>query len=140
MKSQRGSLWRKTTITLLTSSDPIAFLATRDPARARAFYEDTLGLDLVADEPFALVFNAHGTMLRISKVREFTPAPYTVLGWKVADIPSAVKELERKGVVFERYAGLAQDELGIWTSPGGAKVAWFKDPEGNTLSLTQLAA
>jgi hypothetical protein len=91
----------------------------------------------VVDDSFALVFDAHGVMLRVARVHELTPAPYTVLGWKVADISAAVKELQIRGVAFERYEGLDQDELGIWKSPGGAKVAWFKDPDRNTLSLTQ---
>ncbi|MBZ5544870.1 MAG: VOC family protein [Acidobacteriia bacterium] len=122
---------------MLASNEVIAFVATRDSAKARAFYENDLGLRLMGDEPSALVFDAHGTMLRISKVREFTPASYTVLGWRVPDIRGAVAELERKGVAFERYEGFGQDDRGIWASPSGAKVAWFKDPDGNTLSLTQ---
>ena len=92
---------------------------------------------LVADEPFALVFDAHGVMLRVTKVDAVTPAPYTVLGWRVPDIGAAVMELGGSGVVFERYQGMPQDELGIWTSPSGAKIAWFRDPDGNVLSLTE---
>lgn len=124
---------------MLSSCDVIAFLATRDPARAKEFYEKVAGLRLVADEPAALVFDSNGTMLRISKVREFTPAPFTVLGWKVEDIRRAVSELARRGATFQRYEGFRQDALGIWASPSGAKVAWFKDPDGNTLSVTQFA-
>ena len=122
---------------MLNSCDVIAFVATTEPARAREFYGKVLGLGLVADEPFALVFDAHGTMLRIAKVQEFQPARHTVLGWTVPDISEAVEELKAKGVTFERYEGFNQDDLGIWAAPHGAHVAWFKDPDGNTLSLTQ---
>jgi catechol 2,3-dioxygenase-like lactoylglutathione lyase family enzyme len=122
---------------MLSSCDVITFVATAKPTEARRFYEEILGLRLVVDDSFALVFDAHGVMLRVARVHELTPAPYTVLGWKVADISAAVKALQVRGVAFERYQGLDQDELGIWASPGGAKVAWFKDPDRNTLSLTQ---
>jgi catechol 2,3-dioxygenase-like lactoylglutathione lyase family enzyme len=126
--------------TMLMHSAPLlAFVATEKPAMARAFYQDKLRLPLTADEPFALVFNAHGTMLRVTKVEKVTPVPYTVLGWQVDDILSAVNELAERDVKFERYDGLKQDRSGVWTSPSGAKVAWFKDPDGNVLSLTQFA-
>jgi catechol 2,3-dioxygenase-like lactoylglutathione lyase family enzyme len=121
---------------MLGESELMAFCATADAERARAFYEGTLGLRLVADEPYALVFDAHGTMLRLQKVQAVTFAPGTALGWKVADIAEAVRELARRGVHFERYEGMEQDELGVW-AVGGAKVAWFKDPDGHTLSLTE---
>ena len=104
---------------------------------ARAFYRDTLGLALVGEDPFALVFDANGTRLRVSPVKEMTPAPYTVLGWDVEDIVAKVKDLVERGVKFERYGFLPQDELGIWQAPEGARVAWFKDPSGNTLSIAQ---
>ncbi len=122
---------------MLDSCDVIAFVATKDPARARGFYENTLGLRFVVDEPPAIVFDANGTMLRIAKVRELTPAPFTVLGWRVPDIVREVTDLAQKGVTCERFEGFDQDDLGVWTSPVGAKVAWLKDPDGNTLSLTQ---
>jgi catechol 2,3-dioxygenase-like lactoylglutathione lyase family enzyme len=116
----------------------IAFVATRDAERAKKFYRDTLGLSLSDESPFALVFDAHGTMLRVTPVKDISPAVYTVLGWQVPDILVAAKTLDKAGVRFERYEGLQQDELGIWTVPGGgAKVAWFKDPDGNTLSISQ---
>lgn len=122
----------------LSSAPVIAFVATTDPARAAAFYRDTLGLRLVSDElPFAIVFDAHGTMLRVTAVRELTPAGYTILGWRVPDIASAVDSLATAGVKFEIYGMPNQDERGIWSSPSGARVAWFHDPDGNTLSLTQ---
>jgi catechol 2,3-dioxygenase-like lactoylglutathione lyase family enzyme len=115
----------------------MAFVATRDPIRARAFYRDTLGLELVSGDQFALVFDIGGTMLRVTTVQELTPAGYTVLGWQVQDVVGAAKSLQQNDVVFERYPGMVQDEHGIWKSPSGAMVAWFKDPDGNTLSITQ---
>lgn len=122
----------------LSEHNPIAFVATRDPARAREFYQQTLGLRLVGDElPFALVFDLHGIMLRVTAVHELTTVPYTVLGWNVPDITEAAQALRADGVVFQQYPGLEQDDHGIWTSPSGAKVAWFKDPDGNTLSISQ---
>src|SRR5262249_41918328 len=105
--------------------------------RARAFYETKLGLQFVADEDYAVVFNAHGTTLRIQKVPELQAALHTTLGWQVDNIEQTVRELTGRDVTFERYGFLSQDELGIWTTPTGARVAWFKDPDGNTLSLTQ---
>jgi catechol 2,3-dioxygenase-like lactoylglutathione lyase family enzyme len=116
----------------------IAFVATHDPARAKAFYGKKLGLRLVSEElPFALVFDARGTMLRVTIVKTFSAAGFTVLGWQVPNIIVAAQGLQRAGVQFERYPGMDQDELGVWTSPGGAKVAWFKDPDGNTLSISE---
>ena len=122
---------------MLGAHNLVAFSATKDAARARTFYESTLGLHLVADEPYALVFDAHGTMLRVQKTQKFEPVPHTSLGWNVPDIAAAVTALAHKGVEFSRFDGLGQDEAGIWSSPSGAKVAWFKDPDGNLLSLTQ---
>jgi len=115
----------------------IAFAATANPARAKAFYRDTLGLKLMSEDGFALVFDANGTMLRVQRVQQVMISPYTSLGWAVPDIGATVKQLLANGVVFERYDRMAQDELGIWTSPAGAKIAWFKEPEGNTFSLTE---
>ncbi len=115
----------------------IAFVATTDPRRAKAFYRDTLRLHLVSEDSFALVFDVAGTMLRVTTVQEVATAPYTVLGWQVPNIAVIVKSLQSAGVTLERYRGIPQDSLGIWTSPSGAKVAWFKDPDGNTLSVTQ---
>jgi len=122
---------------MLSSASIMAFVATRNPNKARAFYQETLKLKLTADEPFALVFDASGTMLRVSKVQELTPAPFTVLGWKVHDIASEISELRYRGVTFELFKGFQQNDLAVWTSPSGAKVAWFKDPDGNLLSLTE---
>jgi len=123
----------------LASSSLVAFVGVCDPDRAKRFYRDTLGLRLVSEElPFALVFDVQGTMLRVTVVPEVKPAKFTVLGWKVPDIQAAVSSLDKQGVEFQRYAGLQQDGLGIWTSPNGARVAWFHDPDGNILSVTQL--
>jgi len=125
-------------MSLLASSKIAAFSATADPDRAKAFYRDKLGLRLVSDEQYALVFDAAGTMLRVQKVKEVPEAKYTTLGWNVPDIEAKVDELKKAGVKFERYGFPGQDEKGIWTVPGGAaKVAWFKDPDGNILSLAQ---
>lgn len=115
----------------------MAFVATADEKRARAYYENVLGLRLLRDEPFALVFDANGTMVRIAKVGKVTPAPYTVLGWEVDDIRATVTDLHKRGVVFEVIRGFQQDDLGVWTAPDATKVAWFRDPDGNMLSVTQ---
>lgn len=122
---------------ILGTQKLVAFVATRDPTRARKFYRDTLGLALVSEDESALVFDAAGTMLRVTPVQELVSPQYTILGWQVPDIVHTVKGLQKAQVIVERYPGMPQDELGIWNSPGGAKVVWFKDPDGNTLSITQ---
>ena len=123
---------------MLRSHPIVAFVATTDPKRAKAFYVKTLGLRLVSEDGFALAFDAGGTMLRVAIVKTLQPAGYTVLGRNVPDITKAVRDLVKNGVTFQRYEGMPQDDLGIWSSPSGARVAWFSDPEGNTLSLTEL--
>jgi catechol 2,3-dioxygenase-like lactoylglutathione lyase family enzyme len=133
---EKAALARRT-LHLLGSQELVAFVATRDPRRAKTFYRDTLGLPLVSEDQFALVFDAAGTMLRVATVQEVAVANYTVLGWKVSDIVQTANKLQEAGVSLERYAGMQQDELGIWRSPSGARVAWFKDLDGNTLSITQ---
>jgi catechol 2,3-dioxygenase-like lactoylglutathione lyase family enzyme len=115
----------------------VAFVVTTKPQEATAFYSDKLGFKFLQDDSFVLVFDAHGTRLRVVKMKKFTPAGFTILGWEVEAIEKTVAELAARGVVFERFEGMAQDELGIWNSPGGSKVAWFKDPDGNVLSLSQ---
>ena len=125
---------------MLGSADLIAFVPTRDPARARQFYESTLGLEFISADAFALVFNAHGTTLRVanvSNVKDFRPAPFTIVGWQVTNASDTVGDLEKKGIRFERFQGMDQDAQGIWQSPTGAQVAWFKDPDGNILSITE---
>jgi catechol 2,3-dioxygenase-like lactoylglutathione lyase family enzyme len=122
----------------LTNCDVMAFAPTCDQARAIEFYRDKLGLKMTSQDNFAAAFDANGIMLRVSSVpAPLTPQPFTILGWKVADIAATVRSLGSAAVTFERYPQIGQDELGIWTAPSGAKIAWFKDPDGNILSLTQ---
>ena len=116
---------------------PILFAATTNSKRARKFYEEALGLELVADDPFALVFRVGRLQLRLQKVDRKPKIGYTVLGWAVKNIRKTVRELSKAGVMFRRYEGLDQDADGIWRTPGGARVAWFRDPDDNTLSLTE---
>jgi catechol 2,3-dioxygenase-like lactoylglutathione lyase family enzyme len=123
---------------MLKSRPIVAFVATTDPERAKIFYAKTLGLRLISEDGFALAFDAGGTMLRVAIVKTLQPAGYTVLGWIVPDLAKAVRALATRGVRFQRYEGMRQDDFGIWSSPSGAHVAWFTDPEGNTLSLTEL--
>jgi catechol 2,3-dioxygenase-like lactoylglutathione lyase family enzyme len=123
---------------MLGSIDIVAFVPTNDSARARAFYEGVLGLRFVKDDGFALVLDANGIMVRVAKAPPpFMPAPFTILGWQVTEIEKVAEALQAKGVVFERFGFFEQDKLGIWTAPSGDKVAWFKDPDGNILSLSQ---
>ena len=122
---------------MIATSPIIAFIPTKDAAHARAFYEQQLGLRFVSDDTFAIVMDANGTMLRIVRVGEFTPAPFTILGWQVEDIHKTIAEMSAKGVQFTRYPYFEQSADGVWTAPGGAKVAWFLDPDGNTLSISQ---
>jgi len=123
---------------MLKSRQIVAFVATTDPKRAKPFYAKTLGLRLVSEDGFALAFDAGGTMLRVAIVKTLQPAGYTILGWIVPDITKAARDLVKRGVIFQRYEGMSQDDLGIWSSPSGARVAWFTDPDRNTLSLTEL--
>jgi predicted enzyme related to lactoylglutathione lyase len=120
---------------MLSSSPVVAFIPTSDFDRARTFYVDTLGLTFLRSDGFAMVLESGSVNIRVVKV-EFKPAPYTILGWSVENIETAVTELTAKGVAFERYDFMAQDGPPIWTSPGGSRVAWFKDPDGNVLSLS----
>jgi catechol 2,3-dioxygenase-like lactoylglutathione lyase family enzyme len=123
---------------MLNMQNVVAFIATRDGERARDFYEKTLGLKVVSNDDYALVLDAHGTMIRVQKIELFTPHPFTALGWQVANIEDTIQALQKRGVAFERFSGMQQDERGVWRSPSGARIAWFTDPDGNTLSLTQL--
>ena len=122
---------------MLGSCDLVAFVATTDLERARAFYGEILGLPMVEQSPFACVFEAHGTVLRVTPVAEVAAAPYTVLGWTVPDVVATVQALAEAGVALTRYDGIDQDELGVWRTPSGARVAWFCDPDANVLSVTQ---
>ena len=116
---------------------PILFAATAKPEQSRLFYQDTLGLQFVSDQPYAIVFDTGGIMFRIQKVEQVTPPSYTVLGWEVNDINQTVATLSDKGVMFQKFPFLTQDESGVWTTPDGARVAWFNDPDGNMISITQ---
>lgn len=122
---------------MLAESDLIAFVGVKDLPRARAFYQDVLGLPLLGEEETALRFDANGTTLRVSEVPEPARARYTVLGWEVADLVAAVRGLSDAGIAFQRYEGFVQDDLAVWTAPDGTRVAWFEDPDGNLLSLSQ---
>ena len=124
---------------ILGATDIIAFVPTKDSDKARDFYEGVLGLQCVSDDGFALVFNANGIMIRVVKMQQVTPVQYTILGWQVKEIEKVVTRLQEQGVRFERF-GFKQDELGIWIAPSGDKVAWFKDPDGNTLSVSEHVA
>ncbi|MBZ5552047.1 MAG: VOC family protein [Acidobacteriia bacterium] len=125
---------------MLGSSKIMAFVPTQDYKKARAFYEGVLGLGVVSEDRFALVMDAAGIRVRITKVPDFKLHKYTILGWEVSQIEKIVSGLEQRGVQFERYGLPGQDEHGIWTAPGGDKVTWFKDPDGNILSLSQHSA
>lgn len=122
---------------MLESSKLTAFCATTDATRAKAFYGDALGLELRYEDDFALSFDANGTELRVQKVPDFTPQGFTVLGWQVSDVDAVVDMLATRGVTPENFEGLAQDERGVWDAPGGARIAWFRDPDGNLLSVAE---
>ena len=115
-----------------------AFIPTINPVKAKKFYMEALGLNLLNEDNYALEFDANGTRLRITTVDKLIPHPFTILGWDVDDIEDSVKSLSSGGTIFEKYEFLEQDSFGIWTAPGGTRVAWFKDPDGNLLSLSQL--
>ena len=121
---------------MLGAMNIVAFVPTKDAEKARAFYEGVIGLRFVKDDGFAMVFDANGIMVRIARA-QFAPAQFTILGWQVREIEKVVSGLQVKGVSFERFGFFEQDELGIWTAPTGDKVAWFKDPDGNVLSVSQ---
>jgi catechol 2,3-dioxygenase-like lactoylglutathione lyase family enzyme len=125
---------------MLGNATITAFVATAHPAKATQFYQATLGLRLVSDDQFAIAFDSAGIELRIQKVEHVQPHGFTSLGWQVPDIRTAVQGLTKRDVVFERYPHMEQDDLGVWLAPSGAKVAWFKDPDGNLLSLTERGA
>ncbi len=124
---------------MLRACDVIAFVSTTDLARAREFYGTALGLDLTEENDYACVFDANGTMLRVTAVTKVVPPGYTVLGWRVADIDAEISRLNSAGVEFAHYDGMDQDTRGVWTTPNSDRIAWFTDPDGNTLSLTEFA-
>jgi catechol 2,3-dioxygenase-like lactoylglutathione lyase family enzyme len=121
----------------LSTAKAACFVCTADRARAKAFYEGTLGLALVHEDNFALVFDSNGTTLRVSPAKDFKPQPFTVMGWEVKDIKATVTALTAAGIAFVRVPGLTQDDLGIWSPAAGVFIAWFKDPDGNMLSVGQ---
>ena len=123
----------------MKDSTLIGFIPTADADRARAFYADLLKLEFVGDDGFAVVFRSGANMLRIARVERVTPAPYTILGWEVPDLRATVQELAGAGIEFLRYGFLEQEPSGIWVTPSGSMVAWFADPDGNILSLSQHA-
>jgi len=122
---------------MLSDSNLAAFIATSKPDEARAFYENVLGLTLLSDEQYAIVFDANGTTLRVQKAGSFTPQQFTALGWHVDDIEATMSALRAKGVIFEEFPWMPEGSNGIMTFPEGARVAWFKDPDGNLLSIDQ---
>jgi catechol 2,3-dioxygenase-like lactoylglutathione lyase family enzyme len=122
---------------MLAANKVVGFVPTTDSKAAREFYEKKLGFEFVSDDQFALVMKAGETSIRIAKAQRFTPAPYTVLGWEVKDIEAVVGWLAQRGVTFEKYPFIQDQERGIWTTPNGDRVAWFKDPDGNILSVSQ---
>jgi catechol 2,3-dioxygenase-like lactoylglutathione lyase family enzyme len=122
---------------MLAAMDMVGFLLTKDYEKARAFYEGNLGFEFVSLDQFALVMQAGKSMIRIVKVPTFTPLQSTVLGWQVGDIGVMVDWLTNRGVTFEKYPFVQDKERGIWTAPDGSKVAWFKDPDGNVLGVSE---
>ena len=122
---------------MLAEKKPKAFVPTVKPKEAKSFYQDILGLKLLSEDNFALEFDLNGTLLRVTTVQNLTPQPFTILGWNVDDIVSLISQLNDKNIFCERFDFFEQDDFGIWTSPNGSKVAWFKDPDGNILSLTE---
>ena len=122
---------------MITQNKLKAFIPTLKPEKAKAFYKGLLGMKLISEDKYGLEFDSNGTRLRINIVPEFKPHSFTVLGWDVDSIKSTIQSLNKKGIIFEKYDFIEQDELGIWTAPGGTKVAWFKDPDENILSLSE---
>jgi|SRR5450432_3615742 hypothetical protein len=126
---------------ILESAIPVGIICTKDRVRATAFYRDILGLILTAEDNFAAHFDINGVSLRVSTVRDWTAHQHTVFGFRVPDVTQTVKALREKGVTFNTYKGFTHDELGIITVPGtSSQVAWFKDPDGNVLSVTNALA
>jgi len=122
---------------MLTAGKMVGFVLTKDYEQARAFYEGKLGFDFVSLDQFAMVMRAGENMIRIVKMPDFVPLRSTVLGWEVGDVEAVVGWLVGRGVAMEKYPWVQDKERGIWTTPDGNKVAWFKDPDGNVLSVSQ---
>lgn len=122
---------------MIAEGTPVAFIPCREPSNVRTFYEETLGLELLAEDEFGLTFDAGGTPVRLTRVVGHRPPPYTLFGWEVDDLDEAMAELAKRGIAIERYDDLEQDWRGVWTAPDGRGVAWFRDPEGNVLGLME---
>ena len=118
----------------------VAFVPSSHLGRSHAFYDGVLGLTRTEATAQANEYDAHGTPLRVTLVGVSSASPFTVLGWRVAELEPAMAELGERGVQFRRYEGMRQDEAGIWTAPGGSRIAWFEDPDGNVISLQQPAS
>lgn len=123
---------------MLASAKIVGFVPVRDYDQARAFYGDKLGFDFVSVDQYALVMSVGGHKIRMTKMPNFAPLQGTILGWEVDNIESTTKWLRDRGVNLEKYPFVQDRELGIWTTPNGDKVAWFKDPDGNVLSVAEL--
>jgi len=124
---------------ILQNAQPAIIICTRDRARATAFYRDILGLTFESEDNFAAIFGTGGVTLRLSLVPDFVPHGHTILGFRVQDVRGTVQALQQKGVTFQRVPHLKQDDLGIWTAPGGSpSVAWLADPDGNLLSISNV--
>jgi catechol 2,3-dioxygenase-like lactoylglutathione lyase family enzyme len=122
----------------LKGASPVCFILVADMAASRPFYTEVLGLTETGADQYAIGYDLGGTPLRLTEVHGHLPHPHTVLGWQVDDIVASVRALTARGVAFQIYDGFGQDSDGIWTAPDGhAKIAWFADPEGNNLSLTE---
>lgn len=122
---------------MIQGNQLMAFVPVSNADKARNFYRDTLGLRLISEDHFALAFDVEGVMLRATLIPEFTPQPFTVLGWQVLDAASMARKLAEGGIELLHFPGMSQDENGLWRAPSGAVIGWFKDPDGNVLSITQ---
>ena len=121
---------------MLTEERLVAFVWTSDSGRARAFYEGVLGLTFAGDHDHLMHFDSGPARIALGKSDQpVTPPHGTAVGWTVSDLKTNVRDLMARGVVFEAFKGMAQDELQIWSPVPGEGVAWFKDPDGNLLSL-----
>ena len=124
---------------MLSHARLTAFIATAKAAQAKSFYAKTLGLAFVYEDDFAVVFDSNGVELRLQKIERLRPQQFTSLGWQITGLDDVIRALVLRGVRFERFAGMEQDSLGIWSAPSGARIAWFKDPDGNLLSMSEYA-
>ena len=123
----------------LVDAKVMTFVPTSKPAEAKKFYAEILGLKFLSEDDFASTFEAGKSVLRLQTVKDLKPHSFTQTGWEVTKIETVVADLSKRGVKFENYNLPFQDKNGIATFPGGDKVAWFKDPDGNILSLAELA-